>query len=190
MLTIDESEIAGPGTGAHPGDGRSSFRRILVPVHWPGESGPALAVAARICGTTGGVLRLVHVRTCDPPLPISGRFYLETVGEAAAVLEEALLTAWASGGPRASTVVVNARHSDVAAAIASQAAAWPADLIVLTRRPRSAITRLILGSVPDQVMRKASCPVLAIPARQDDREHSPPDLLAPARRPSKEKSQK
>jgi nucleotide-binding universal stress UspA family protein len=190
MLTVDESEIAGPGTGAHPGDSRSSFRRILVPVHWPGESGPALAVAARICGTTGGVLRLVHVRTCDPPLPISGRFYLETAGEAAAVLEEALLTAWASGGPRASTVVVNARHGDVAVAIAAQAAAWPADLIVLTRRPRPAITRLILGSVPDQVMRKASCPVLAIPARQDDREHRPPDLLAPAPRPSKEKSQK
>ena len=68
---------------------------------------------------TGGVLRLVHVRTCDPPLPISGRFYLETVGEAAAVLEEALLTAWACGGPRASTVVVEARRGDVAVAIAS-----------------------------------------------------------------------
>jgi nucleotide-binding universal stress UspA family protein len=44
--------------------------------------------------------------------------------------------------------------------IAWQAAAWPADLIVLTRRPRSALSRLVRGSVPDQVMRKASCPVL------------------------------
>lgn len=98
MLTIDVREITGPGTSAHPGNGASSFRRILVPVRAPGESRPALA-AARICGLAGGVLRLVHVRTCDPPLPRSGRFYLETSGEAAAVLEEALLAAWAGGGP-------------------------------------------------------------------------------------------
>ena len=162
MLTIDELEMAGPATGADAGDGRSPFPRILVPVRSPGESGPALAVAARICGMTGGVLRLVHVRTCDP-LPISRRFYLETAGEAAAVLEQALLKAWACGGPRATTVVVDARRGDVAVAIAWQAAAWPADLVVLARRPRSAITRLVLGSVPDQVMRKASCPVLAVP---------------------------
>ena len=85
MLTIDESEIAGPGAGAYPGDGRSSFRRILVPVRWPGESGPALAVAARICGTTGGVLRLVHVRACDPPWPIA------RVREGAIVLVEPIV---------------------------------------------------------------------------------------------------
>ena len=67
MLTIDEREIAGPGTGAHPTGGRSPFRRILVPVRSPGQAGPALAVAARLCALAGGVLRLVHVRTCDPP---------------------------------------------------------------------------------------------------------------------------
>jgi nucleotide-binding universal stress UspA family protein len=171
MLTIDELEMAGPGTGAHAEDGRSPFRRILVPVHSPGESGPALAVAARICALGNGVLRLVHVRTCDPPLPVAGRCYLETAGDAAAVLEEALLLAWACGGPRATTAAVDARRSAVAAAIAWQAAAWPADLIVLTRRPRLAITRLVGGSVPDQVMRKASCPVLAVPPRQSDRQH-------------------
>jgi len=166
MLTIDERKIADPGTGAPPADGSSSFRRILVPVSAPDQSRPALAVAARICGMTGGVLRLVHVRICDPPLPIAGRLSLETAGDAAAVLEEALLMAWACGGPRATTAVVDARRGDVAVAIAWQAAAWPADLIVLTRRPRLAITRLAGGSVPDQVMRKASCPVLAVPPRQ------------------------
>jgi len=186
MLTIDELEIAGPCAGAHPGDGSSSFRRILVPVRSPGESRPALAVAARICGMTGGVLRLVHVRTCDPPLRSPARFYRETADQAAAVLGEALLMAWACGGPRATTVMVDARRGDVAVAIARQAAAWPADLIVLARRPRPAITRLVWGSVPDRVMRKASCPVLAIPARHYDREHRPPDprLTDSGRRPS------
>jgi len=97
MLTIDELGKAGSGTSAHPGDGSSSFRRILVPVRSPGESGPALAMAGRICAMTGGVLRLVHVRTCDPPLPIAGRFYMETPGEAAAAREPPRL--WSMPGP-------------------------------------------------------------------------------------------
>jgi len=184
MLTIDELEIAGPGT--LPGDGSSFFRRILVPVRSPGESGPALAVAARICGMTGGSSRLVHVRAYDPPQRSSSRFYLETADQAAAVLTEALLMAWAHGGPRATAVIVKAQRGHEATAIAGQAAAWPADLIVLTRRPRPAITRLVSGSVPDRVIRKASCPVLAIPARHHDRQHHPPDLwpAESGRRPS------
>ena len=169
MLTIDEREIAGPGTGAHPTGGRSPFRRILVPVRSPGQAGPALAVAARLCALAGGVLRLVHVRTCDPPLRAPARFSPETLGEAAAVLEKALLAAWACGGPRATTAVVDARRTDVARAIAWQAAAWRADLIVLTRRPRLASTRLVRGSVPDQVMRQAACPVLAVPPARSPR---------------------
>jgi nucleotide-binding universal stress UspA family protein len=169
MLTKDERKIADPGTGAPPADGSSSFRQILVPVSAPDESCPALAVAARICALGNGVLRLVHMRTCHPPLPIAGRLYLETAGDAAAVLEETLLMAWACGGPRATTAVVDAQRSDVAGAIAWQAATWPADLIVLTRRPRLAIIRLVGGSVPDQVMRKASCPVLAVPPGQSGR---------------------
>jgi hypothetical protein len=34
--------------------------------------------------------------------------------------------------------------------------------IVLTRRRRPAISRIVLGSVADQVMREANCPVLAV----------------------------
>jgi nucleotide-binding universal stress UspA family protein len=79
-----------------------------------------------------------------------------TAGEAAAVLEQALLTVWACGGPRATTAVVDARRPDVPLALAWQASTWPADLIVLTRHPRTVITRPVLGSVPDQVMRTAS----------------------------------
>ncbi|MGN6171371.1 MAG: universal stress protein [Streptosporangiaceae bacterium] len=168
MLTIDQREITGPGTGTHLGDGRSSFRRILVPVRSPDESAPALAAAARICGLASGVLRLVHVRTCDPSRRSAARFYRETTAEAAAMLEEALLTAWACGGPRATTALVDARHGHVATAIAWQASAWHADLIVLTSRPRPAIARLVGGSVADQVMRKASCPVLAVPLPPGD----------------------
>jgi hypothetical protein len=44
----------------------------------------------------------------------------------------------------------------------SAESAWQADMIVLTRRRRPALSRIVLGSVADQVMRKASCPVLTV----------------------------
>ncbi len=127
------------------------------------ESTEALAVAARVCSSTiNGVLRLVHVRMYDPPMPrCPGRFYPETAAEAAALLDEALLILWGSGA-QATTAVMDAPRGEVAAAIAQQASAWRADVIVLTRRRRPAISRMVLGSVADQVMHKASCPVLTV----------------------------
>ena len=65
----------------------------------------------------------------------------------------------------ATTAVVDAPRGEVAAAIAQQASAWRADVIVLTRRRRPAISRMVLGSVADQVIRKASYPVLAVHPR-------------------------
>jgi nucleotide-binding universal stress UspA family protein len=158
--------VAVPDTDVPDFGGGPSFRRIFVPVGSPAESAEALTAAARVCSSTiNGVLRLVHVRVYDPPMPrCPSRFYTETVDEAGAVLDEALLIVW-GGGARATTAMVDAPRGEVAAAIAQQASAWQADVIVLTRRPRPAISRLVLGSVADQVMRKATCPVLAVHPR-------------------------
>jgi nucleotide-binding universal stress UspA family protein len=167
MSASHELGKAFPGTDA-PADGDGpSFRRVLIPVRAPGESAEALAVAARVCGSTiNGVLRLLHVRIYDPPMPrCPGRFYPESIAEAEALLDDALLIVW-GGGAQATTAVVHAPRGEVAAAIAQQASAWRADVIVLTRRPRPAISRMVLGSVADQVMRNATCPVLAVPPKR------------------------
>ena len=171
MTITGKPGIAVPVTGQPgPGDG-PSFRRILVPIRQVSDAAETLAVAALACGPTTGMLRLVHVRIYDPPLRGAGRFYPQTRSEAAAIPDEALPIAWGYG-LRASTAVVEAPRGrsprpsgaagEVAAAIAQQASSWRADVIVMTRRPGLAICRLLLGSVPDQVMRKADCPVLTV----------------------------
>ena len=115
MSASYDLEVAVPGTDMPGGDG-PSFRRILVPVRSPGESAEALAAAARICNSTiNGVLRLIHVRIYDPPMPrCPGPFYPETAAEATALLDEALLIVW-GGGARATTTVVNTPRGEVAA---------------------------------------------------------------------------
>ncbi|MBW4540650.1 MAG: universal stress protein [Myxacorys chilensis ATA2-1-KO14] len=48
--------------------------------------------------------------------------------------------------------------------ICSTAKQWSADLIVIGRRGRSALTELLLGSVSNHVMHHASCSVLVVQA--------------------------
>jgi nucleotide-binding universal stress UspA family protein len=164
MTGRSDITIDAPGTG-QGGRGGRPVRRILVPVGLSRGSAETLAVAAQVAGATGGQLRLLHVRLYDPPMPrCPGRFYPYTAAEAAAVLDEAMLTVWGFGVP-ATSAVVEAPRDELAAAIAAQAAAWSADVIAMTRRPRRAVGVLLLGSVPDQVMRRAACPVLAVHPR-------------------------
>jgi nucleotide-binding universal stress UspA family protein len=141
-----------------------TFARILVPIRLAADAVQTLDVAARMCSSTNGTLRLLHVRVFDPPMGGHGRFYTQTGSEAAAVPDGALPLIWAHG-VQATAAVVDAPRGGIASAIAQQAAAWRADVIVMTRRPGPAICRLFLGSVPDEVMRKASCPVLAVRPR-------------------------
>ena len=162
MSRSHDLQVAVPAADVS-GGGEPSFQRILIPVNSAAESAEALDVATRISSSTiNSVLGLLHVRIYDPPMPrCPSRFYLETVAEAAALLDEALLALW-GGGAQATTAVKDAPRGQVAAAIVQQASAWRADVIVLTRRRRPAISRMLLGSVADEVMRIATCPVLAV----------------------------
>jgi nucleotide-binding universal stress UspA family protein len=155
-------DVAVPGLDLPDGGGPVG-RRIFVPVRSPDESAEALAVAAYVwSNSVSARLRLVHVRMYDPPIPRSpSRFYLESATEARALLDEALLILWGNGA-QATTAVMDAPRQRVGAAIARQAAAWGADVIVLTRRRRPAISRAVLGSIADEVMRRATCPVLTV----------------------------
>ncbi len=153
-------EVAVPDADA-AASGDSSFGRILVPVRSAGEAFQTLTVAARICASASGLLRVFHVRVYDPPLRGEGRFYPETKAEAAAIADEALPVTSACG-VRAVAAVADAPRAEIALAIARQAASWRADLIVMTRRPSSAFLRFLAGSIPDQVMRRSACPVLTV----------------------------
>lgn len=117
-------------------------------------------MARRLCVTSGSLLRLVHVRTWDPPVRSSGRFFLETSEEATAVLENALTGLWATGAS-ASGIVVDVPRSLVAGAIAVEACSWGADVVVMTRR--GTVFRLLRPvSLSDQVTRRAPCPVVVV----------------------------
>jgi len=160
MSRYGEPDVFIPATDAWAGGGQS-LQRILVPVGSDGQADRALALAAQFSAGAGAQLRLVHVRMWDPPLKGTGRFYPETSLQATEVLEKALTSVWAHGVP-ASGVVVDARRSRVAHAIAAEACAWRAEVMVVARRRRRAIGVLLLGSLSNRLMRAAGCPVLVV----------------------------
>ena len=149
MRQLARPGVSTPDSDMLAGDSGGSFRRALVPVDSFGESINALAMAARIGQTTGGPLRLVHVRMWDPPVPRGGRrFYPETSEEATTVLDNAMNYAWARGVE--------------ASGVVREASRWGADVIVLTARPRRFVTLGVWDKATRQVMQAASCPVLIV----------------------------
>jgi nucleotide-binding universal stress UspA family protein len=70
-------------------------------------------------------------------------------------------------------------EGEPAAEILRLAAELPSDLIVLGTHGRTGLSRLLMGSVAEQVVRKAACPVLTVkmPLRQTE-SHTNPKVAA------------
>jgi nucleotide-binding universal stress UspA family protein len=61
--------------------------------------------------------------------------------------------------------------------ILARASAMPSDLLVMGTHGRSGFERLMLGSVTEKVLRKATCPVLTVPRHAKDAVPAPPVLF-------------
>jgi nucleotide-binding universal stress UspA family protein len=144
-------------------------RRILVAVDFSPASTRAVREAARMAGS-GDELVLVHVaRRLEPALPWSranrrvvAKLARESQGDA-----RAALTAIAERlAPRVRThVAEGVAHEQILA----EARRVGADLIVLGSRGHTLSERLLLGSTAERVIRKATVPVLVVPAPQGHR---------------------
>jgi len=144
------------------------YQRILVPIDGSPTADRGLTEAIAVARLTGGSLRLLHV--LDELVFVTGfetgATYLNTVlpqlrQQSEQLLAKAKQDAAAAGvGVEALGVECFARRpSDV---IVEQAAAWPADLIVIGTHGRRGAARLMLGSDAEQVLRMASVPVLML----------------------------
>ena len=140
------------------------FHRIVVPTDFSECAEEAWRLAQRVAATLGSEIVLVHVYL-EPPVygdpPIvdpAWRTYVETqkwVAEeldrwAASVREQGITvrTAVRTGGPYAEIVAVATDER--------------ADLVIMGTHGRGGMSRLLLGSVAERVVRLAPCPVLTV----------------------------
>lgn len=141
------------------------FQRLMVPVDFSAYSAEAVRVAADIARRYDASLTLVHVY--DPlvyALPDGFVLFtqpqLEKLFEA---LEGQLASAKAlavdAGAPRVETKLL---QGFVAGQIADFAARGEYDLIVMGTHGRTGMKHLMLGSIAENVVRSAACPVLTV----------------------------
>lgn len=143
------------------------IRRILFPTDFSPCARQAFAPATSLARRYGAELHLLHTLVLHGQEPHEPMFYMPAPEEAyegaAAVARQELAalaeTATAEG---ARLVQVVRRDFSAAAGILEYALEAEVDLIVLGTHGRRGPARLLLGSVAEEVMRTAACPVLAM----------------------------
>lgn len=140
------------------------YKRILVPVDGSPTSGKALATALQLARESGGRLRIVHA--FDELAFLSGLEYDNGVLRAARAEADQVLTAAqesvAAAGVSADARLLETRGRRLGDAVADEARAFEADLVVVGTHGRRGVGRVLLGSGAEQVIRTAPVPVLAV----------------------------
>jgi nucleotide-binding universal stress UspA family protein len=151
------------------------YKRILVPIDGSDTSNRALVAALQLARENGGRVRLLH--TIDDLAFVSAFEYTGQVLEAARkggaqALEDALAIANASGVP-ADTRLSEVTGQRLGEVVADEARSWQADLVVIGTHGRRGVSRMLLGSGAEQVLRLSPVPVLAV--RTPETPDTPPE---------------
>ena len=145
------------------------YQRILVPIDGSATSERALQEAIKLAAGKAQ-LRLVYVVEEAYPLDAEGYAYIdyEALQEAVRKTGERTLAQAAvkvrRSGITVETTLLDVPGERVASVIDNEALKWKADLIVIGTHGRSGLSRLLLGSVAEDVVRGASIPVLLVRA--------------------------
>lgn len=133
---------------------------ILYPTDFSPAAQPAFALACALARDYQARLVVLHVM--EPPRANFGELgpIYPAVGEMRAELEAALGELRPIGGH----VLLERRvvEGPAVATIVEVARELPAELIVLGTHGRRGIGRMLMGSVAENVLRQAPCPVLAV----------------------------
>ncbi len=142
-----------------------TLRTVLCPTDFSDVSARAETYAAALARHYDASLHLLHV---DPPMPVmapygeipvDARMFEEQRQVADAELVKAGDRARA-GGLTVETTMKGGQPAREILALADRA---QADMLVIGTHGRGGVEHLLLGSVAEKIMRKASCPVLVVP---------------------------
>jgi nucleotide-binding universal stress UspA family protein len=132
---------------------------ILHPTDFSERSGHAFALACSLARDHGARLVVLHVLTPSPVLPHEATIVLPPSTTFRDEIRERLTQL---RPPPEVPVEYRIEEGDPVAQILHVAHEVGADLIALGTHGRTGIGRLAMGSVAEQVLRRATCPVLTV----------------------------
>ena len=142
------------------------LKRILVPTDFSEHSANAMKYACALAEKFSSELHLLHVlqdlvaMVPEPGLafPPPGDYMNELKTSA----EEAMKKLPDSSSPQTGAIVRATRQGPPFLEIIRYAKTNDIDLIVMGTHGRSGLAHMLMGSVAEKVVRKASCPVLTV----------------------------
>ncbi len=138
-----------------------AFRQIMLATDMGPASAGATDEALRLAGALGA--RLLAVAVIDPrTLQLPGGRFRSRVDQERARLEEAAAELVMRGRRAQVATSFLIWEGDPAESIVEAAKSEGADVIVVGSHGRAALGRALIGSVSDQVVRHAPCPVMVV----------------------------
>ncbi|MBW3128889.1 universal stress protein [Hymenobacter profundi] len=136
---------------------------VLCPLDFSVASAPLVRYATTLAAATGAELRLLHVLEAQPELPMAGLARPLDLDIALQLANYRLLAE--QEGVVVSTAIV---QGDAATEIVAEAQRHPADLILIGAHGRTGLTRFLMGSTAEAVVRTAPCATLLVKNCQAD----------------------
>jgi nucleotide-binding universal stress UspA family protein len=144
------------------------YDRILVPVDGSPTSDRGLQEAIRLAQLTKGRVRLLHVMDVLS-LVLAGEGYAMTSGDLMKTVRKRGQEVMAharqmveSAGVPVETSLVDNLGGRVAELVADEVASWKADVVVLGTHGRRGVSRVMVGSDAELVVRTSKVPVLLV----------------------------
>jgi nucleotide-binding universal stress UspA family protein len=158
-----------------------AIRRILCPIDFSDFSRHALDHAVAIARRYESTLTLLHIYPLMPSMALAPGtpvvpVVVPTPGDLEALRVSMQRFAESEAGGSV-PMQFDIGEGEAAAEILARARAMPSDLIVMGTHGRSGFERLVLGSVTEKVIHKASCPVLTVPRPMADAVPASPVLF-------------
>jgi len=143
------------------------YQRILVPVDGSPTSNRGLDEAVRLARLTKGRLRLLHV---IDELSLAGSMgayaaysdWINVLRSNGAELLQQARSKVDAAGVAVDTVLHDNFTGPVHELAIDEARKWPADLIVIGTHGRRGLSRMVLGSSAEKILREAPVPVLLV----------------------------
>jgi len=144
-----------------------SPRRVLIPLDGSSAAEQVLDPLTPVLSGSGGRVTLVSVLL--RPFPLASTYLPHAVEEGTLLEErekrtraylEEVAKRWDPPGVTVDTAVI--ASDDVASALLTHAETHDVDLLALSTRGRGGVSRLLMGSVADKLVRGARLPVFAV----------------------------
>jgi len=149
------------------------FKHILCPVDFSEASEHAIRYAIGLARIHHADITALHL--CPPLLLAPDTPALEAPSRDDDIrrIETEAAALFADATMRGLRVDVIVEHGQAAREILTHAAALPADVVVMGTHGTGGFEHLMLGSVAEKVVRKATCPVFTVPPQAEFNEDTP-----------------